>query len=95
MTHMSSTVGVRELRQNLSKYLERVKQGESLIVTERGTEVARITPSGAQHGVLARLIARGATIPQGDLLENLGPPQPAPDGLTTAEVLDEQRADRL
>lgn len=92
---MASSVGVRELRQNLSRYLERVKLGESLVVTERGTEVARITPSGARHGVLARLIAeRGASIPQGDLLADLGEPHRA-DGLSTADVLAEQREERL
>ena len=42
MTHMSESVGVRELRQNLSKYLDRVKTGESLVVTEHGREVARL-----------------------------------------------------
>ena len=43
-THMTDIVGVRELRQNLSKYLDRVKDGESLVVTERGREVARLIP---------------------------------------------------
>lgn len=38
-------VGVRELRQNLSVYLDRVKDGESLDVTERGQVVARLGPS--------------------------------------------------
>ena len=32
----SATVGVRELRQNLSIYLDRVKKGEALTVTEHG-----------------------------------------------------------
>ena len=41
----AKTVGVRELRQNLSRYLERVKDGETLTVTERGHEVARLVPS--------------------------------------------------
>jgi hypothetical protein len=34
-THMNDEIGVRELRQNLSKYLDRVKDGEALVVTER------------------------------------------------------------
>ena len=42
---VAKTVGVRELRQNLSRYLERVKRGETLTVTERGHEVARLVPS--------------------------------------------------
>ena len=91
---MSSSVGVRELRQNLSRYLERVKAGEAFVVTERGTEVARLTPSGARHGGLARLIAeRRASIPQGDLIANLGPRHRV--GRSTAEALAEQRQERL
>ena len=63
---MESTVGVRELRQNLSRYLERVKAGEAFVVTERGSEVARPTPSGARQTGMTRLIAdRGASIPRG------------------------------
>jgi prevent-host-death family protein len=92
---MESSVGVRELRQNLSRFLERVKAGESFVVTERGSEVARLTPSGSRHSALARLIAeRGATIPQGNLIANLGPRHRV-DGATTADVLAEQRQDRL
>jgi prevent-host-death family protein len=41
---MAARVGVRELRQNLSKYLARVKAGEELVVTERGAAVARRIP---------------------------------------------------
>lgn len=37
-------VGVRELRQNLSVYLRRVKEGETLEVTEHGHAVARLGP---------------------------------------------------
>lgn len=39
-------VGVRELRQNLSVYLRRVKAGQRLEVTERGQTVARLEPVG-------------------------------------------------
>jgi len=40
----SSRVGVRELRQNLSKYLRRVLSGETLEVTEGGRPVAVLAP---------------------------------------------------
>jgi prevent-host-death family protein len=92
---MESSVGVRELRQNLSRFLERVKAGEAFVVTERGSEVARLTPSGVRHSALARLIAeRGASIPQSDLIANLGPRHHV-DGASTADVLAEQRQERL
>lgn len=92
---MEHAVGVRELRQNLSRYLERVKAGEAFVVTERGSEVARLTPSGSSRSALARLIAeRGASIPRGDLMANLAARHRV-DGPSTAEVLAEQREERL
>jgi prevent-host-death family protein len=39
------TIGVRELRQNASRYLERVAQGETIEVTDRGRPVARLVPT--------------------------------------------------
>lgn len=38
------TVGVRELKKNLSQYLNSVKSGERLIITDRKKEVAVISP---------------------------------------------------
>lgn len=92
----SKTVGVRELRQNLSRYLERVKQGETLRVTERGHEVARLVPSSAAIDPYYLKLAEkyGATIPEGNLVEAIRklPPldHPAPAGTTDA-FLDESR----
>lgn len=92
----AKTVGVRELRQNLSRYLERVKEGETLTVTERGHEVARLVPSGPDIDPYYLELAEkyGATIPKGDLLDaikNLPPlDEPAPAGTTDA-FLDESR----
>ena len=90
-------VGVRELRQNLSKYLTEVKAGESFAVTERGREVARLTPSGPEDSPIARLVAeRGATMPRRNLLDlATGSDLKPAEGPPSAEVLDELREDRL
>lgn len=94
MTHMESRVGVRELRQNLSRYLKRIKAGEAFVVTERGREVARMTPSGPSDSALARLASsRGATLPVTDLTK-LRPRRPAP-GPPSGDVLGELREERL
>jgi len=37
-------IGVRELRQNASRYLEDVAAGESIEITDRGHPVARLVP---------------------------------------------------
>jgi prevent-host-death family protein len=55
----SSTIGVRELRQNLSIYLDRVKKGEALTVTEHGTAVAILRPLPTAGSTLDRLVAQG------------------------------------
>jgi prevent-host-death family protein len=60
-----STVGVKELKNRLTHYLRRTKQGEEVIVTERGTPIALIQPiKSAEKAVslearLARLAAQG------------------------------------
>lgn len=90
-------VGVRELRQNLSKYLAEVKEGESFVVTERGVEVARLLPSGPADSPIARLVAeRGATMPRGNLLASSAASRQRPaEGSPSIQVLEELREDRL
>ncbi len=87
-------VGVRELRQNLSKYLRRVERGERLEVTEHGRPVAVLAPLGEPESPLARLVAAGrVSSPRKDLLELLPPPG-RPSTRTSAALLAE-RAERL
>ncbi len=40
------SVGVRELRDNLSEYLRRVRQGELLMITDRGKPIGELSPAG-------------------------------------------------
>lgn len=88
---MTARVGIRELRQNLSRYIERVKAGEGLVVTERGREVARMIPSGASASGYAELGQRyGATVPIGrveQIAARLEPPG-APSGTTDAHLAE-------
>jgi prevent-host-death family protein len=90
-------VGVRDLRQNLSRYLADVKGGESFLVTERGREVARLLPSGPVDSPLARLAAeRGATMPRGDLVAMArASNRPPAGGRSSLEVLEEMGEERL
>lgn len=87
-------VGIRDLRQNLSVYVERVLTGEVFEVTDRGTPVALLGPLPDAATPLGRLVREGRATPaSGDLLE-LGVPR----GRTTtdaSEALQEQREDRL
>ncbi len=72
-------VGVRELRQNLSVYLDRIKEGETLRVTEHGQEVALLTPLPAKTmNVFERLVAEGKAIAPTSPLSNLKLPKAGP-----------------
>lgn len=51
-------VGVKQLRADLSAWLQRVREGTPVIVTDRGRPVARLIPIDAPTG-LERLIAEG------------------------------------
>lgn len=88
-------VGVRELRQNLSVYLDRVKEGERLEVTEHGRPVALLVPLPDDDDQLERMIAEGRAIPATrDLAEVLRthPPLPAiPGAKPLSQILQEMR----
>lgn len=81
-------VGVRELRQNLSVYLRRVRRGEALLVTERGRPVAALQPLP----LIARLEDRGIAVRRGiGNLADLPPPVKRPLDRPLADVLQELR----
>ena len=54
-------VGVRELKNSLSAYIRKVKKGETVIVTERGKEIALLKrpPAGPLEERLEALQAKG------------------------------------
>ncbi len=58
-----SRVGIRELRQNLSVYVDRVKEGETLEVTEHGHPVAELRPLARTTSIYDRLVAEGRITP--------------------------------
>ena len=88
-------VGVRELRQNLSVYLDRVKAGETLVVTEHGEPVARLEPAPRRPlSIVDELIAAGEIAPATlDHRTATMPPPPPPDyrGPTLTEILLQMR----
>jgi prevent-host-death family protein len=63
-------VGIKELKNSLTRYLRRCKDGEEVIVTERGNPIALIQPIKAANKAvtldakLARVAAQGlVTLP--------------------------------
>jgi prevent-host-death family protein len=91
-----AVVGVRELRQNLSVYLERVKRGEALTVTDHGEAVAILRPLPRNPSVVERLVAEGRATPATRSLESLPRPRAAtPGARPLRDILDDLREERL
>ncbi|HEY3560051.1 MAG TPA: type II toxin-antitoxin system prevent-host-death family antitoxin [Kribbella sp.] len=81
-------VGIRELRDNLSRHLAEVRAGRTVTVTDHGQPVARIVPVGRPTR-LEQLRAEGR------VQSALQKKQPAPDPIrgegSVSELVDEQR----
>jgi prevent-host-death family protein len=91
--YMKNTVGVAELRQNLSRYLRRVERGERLVVTDRNRPVAELGPPATAASALDRLIAEGrVSRPARRGLP--GPLQLDGDPYALSRALDEIRGER-
>jgi prevent-host-death family protein len=63
------TVGSRELKTRLGGYLRRVREGATLVITDRGQPVAELKPlrsTGAERAALERLQALGSVTRQED-----------------------------
>lgn len=87
-------IGVRELRQHASRYLGRVKAGETVEVTERGKLVALLVPPDPARSSRERLVASGRLIPAArsfHLPQRVSTDLGVPD---TGTVLDELRTER-
>jgi prevent-host-death family protein len=88
-----SSVGVRELRDNLSEYLRRVREGERLVITDRGQPIGELGPAvaglNAQRAIA--LARRGAASWSGGKPKGLlRAPQPRA-GLVSDAVIEDRR----
>lgn len=94
MSHMN-TIGIRELRQYASRWLARVKAGETFVVTDRGRPVAKISPVAQPGGYQSLLaegrIAPGTGLPLGDVLAAIDADIPPDQGPSLSKILVEMR----
>lgn len=91
--YMSESVGVAELRQNISVYLRRVSRGERLVVTDRNRPVAELGPPPATGPDLDRLVLEGR-VSRPARLGLPGPLELSGDPRALSRALDEIRGDR-
>ena len=81
-------VGIRELRDHLSKYLDEVQQGNDVVVTDRGRAIARILPMSGET-TLDRLIREGRVTPARRRARSR--PTPIKTKGTVSDLVAEQR----
>lgn len=81
-------VGIRDLRDNLSRHLKAVREGGEVVVTDHGKPVAKLVPY-SEPAWYERMVAEGRITPADR------PKQPAPEPLpangTVSDLLIEQR----
>jgi prevent-host-death family protein len=93
-----AVVGARELKTRLGTYLRRAREGQRILVTDRGIPVAELRGLGAGHetreGRLQRLEATGlVSRPERELLEPLRAVRSS--GAPAAQAILEDREDRF
>lgn len=81
-------VGVRELRDGLSRHLATVREGHTITVTDHGRPVARIIPVGVPTK-LEQLIAEGKVTPATRRKHER--PAPVKTNGTVSDLVDQQR----
>lgn len=84
-------VPIRQLQQHASAVIRRVRDGETVGITDRGTLVAVIAPPSSVGGAAA-LIAAGRVRPGVGSIGLVGPP-PVEGAPSTAEILEDLRRD--
>ena len=97
---MATTVGSRELKTRLGSYLRRVRDGATLIVTERGAPVAELRPIDpvtlALDDRLGKLISTGILTHEVREGAPLLPFKPIVNrGRSVSEAVIEDREDRF
>jgi prevent-host-death family protein len=89
---MENRVGIRELKQNASKVIKEVKEGEAVTVTEHGVPVAKIIPIAKDR--YQELIDDGTLEPPTTRFDiRQIKPVKLPDGITSEQLIRESRGE--
>ncbi len=89
---MQTTVGIRDLKAQLSHYVRQVKSGETVIITEYGKPVGRIVPMEVSlDEKVQEMIKSGFIVWNGEKLKPTKPVAINKGEKTVAEMVLEDR----
>jgi len=88
-----ASVGVRELRDNLSRYLRRVREGESVVITDHGKPVGELMPAAAGRTAeqARQLVRKGVATWSGGKPRGLARAPRPRTGLVSEAVIQDRR----
>jgi len=88
-----TSIGVRELKAQLSRQLKRVQRGSRLTITDRGKPIAVLSPVEPQADAAWawRMVAERAASWSGGKPRGLNPPVPARGKRTSEGVIEDRR----
>ena len=93
----SQSLGIRDIKTNLSKVLKKVKEGQEIIITDRGKPIGRIIAFSPRKSPLEDRIRiledQGLLdLPPNKAWKRLPPPLPAPTGLVQRYLQDDRNS---
>lgn len=93
MTEPVERIGVRELRQHVSRYIDQVEKGATVEITKRDLPVARLVPPVSGNDRVAELTSRGVLLTEDETDDVLDvvPAQPRSGGGLPSEELARMR----
>jgi antitoxin (DNA-binding transcriptional repressor) of toxin-antitoxin stability system len=91
MCHMRARIGIRELRDTLTTTIRRVRQGETLEITDDGVPVAILAPLPVDR--VGQLVAGGEATPPTKPVDPLRR-YPATGTVAAGKAIEEDRAER-
>lgn len=86
------TVGIRDLKAQLSEYLRQVKAGETVIITEHGRPIGRIVPEPeSKEERIQRLVESGELLWNGETLQPFEPVGENTGGRLISDIISDLR----
>jgi prevent-host-death family protein len=90
------TAGIKELKNQLSRYIALVKKGDDVLITERGRVIARVIPENhcrnSLRQALQTLVLKGQVImPTREIEKNFPEPVKLPGKAVSEIVLEDRR----